>query len=363
MCLEDALPRVIDVLLSRSEFEEEGRSKKICHYTRRKRACAHAHGQKTCRRGSAHARTHMDKNMSTGEMDRFLRWRWSLYISLFLGWCCYYLCRKSFPSSTPNLIAEAGLTKDDIGVISSSFAVSYGFSKFFNSLLSDHVSARKMFSVGLVLSGLGCLLFPGSVSSIPISAALWFAEGVIQGLGWAPCAKLLKVWYPPSQMGTWWSILSSAGNVAAGTSPLLFTYLSSVFSWRVGFYIIGTITVTLGLAVVLTIKDSPSELGVELTFENSKSDDSNKHKHETSPPMLRWYSVLLYKDLWVVSVGYAVLYAVKMSIADWSLLYFMQVAGKPQAVAAACIGTMQFGAIVGLLCTGYVSDRIMTQVL
>ena len=287
-----------------------------------------------------------------------------MYVSLFLGWCCYYLCRKSFPSSTPNLIAEAGLTKDDLGVISSSFAVSYGFSKFFNSLLSDHVSAKKMFSAGLVLSGLGCLLFPSSVSSIPISATLWFAEGIIQGLGWAPCAKLLKVWYPPSQMGMWWSILSSAGNVAAGTSPLLITYLAAAFSWRVGFYIIGTITVTLGLIVVLTIKDSPSELGVKLPFEKSKSDGSTKHKYEKGEPspQLRWYSVLLYKDLWVVSGGYAVLSAVKTSVSDWSLLYFMQVAGKPQAVAAACIGTMQFGAIVGLLCTGYVSDRVMTQV-
>ena len=61
-------------------------------------------------------------------------------------------------------------------------------------------------------------------------------------------------------------------------------------------------------------------------------------------------------------MGYAVLYGVKGTIADWSLLYFMQTAGKPQAVAAACVGTMQFGAIVGLLCTGYVSDLIMTPV-
>ena len=285
-----------------------------------------------------------------------------MYVSLFLGWCCYYLCRKSFPSSTPNLIAEAGLSKDDLGVISSSFAVSYGFSKFFNSLLSDHVSARKMFSVGLVLSGLGCLLFPGSVASIPISATLWFAEGAIQGLGWAPCAKLLKVWYPASQMGTWWSILSSAGNVAAGTSPLLITYLSSLFSWRVCFYIIGTITVTLGLVVIFTIKDSPSELGIELTFEKKESSPKQKRETLESVSDLRWYSVLLYKDLWVVSVGYAVLSVVKTSVSDWSLLYFMQVAGKPQAVAAACIGVMQFGAIVGLLCTGYISDRAMTQV-
>jgi OPA family glycerol-6-phosphate transporter-like MFS transporter 4 len=268
---------------------------------------------------------------------RFFRWRWSLYASLFLGWCCYYFCRKTFPSCTPNLIAEDRLTKDDLGAISSSFAVAYGFSKFFNSLLSDHVSARRMFSAGLVLSGLGCLLFPVTVRSVPISASLWFAEGIIQGLGWAPCAKLLKVWYPPSQMGTWWSVLSSAGNVASGTSPLLITYISYTLSWRVGFYIVGTFTLLVGLVVVFTIKDSPSEVGVELVFEKTKSENTAKRKlTAVGSQSLKWYSVLLYGDLWVES-------------------------GKPQATAAACIGTMQFGAVVGLLCTGYISDRVMTQ--
>ena len=211
--------------------------------------------------------------------SRFLQWRWTLYISLFLGWCFYYFCRKSFPSSIPNLIADNGLSKDDVGAISSSFAVAYGFSKFFNSLLSDHVSARKMFSMGLVLSGLGCLLFPASTYSVPVSATLWFMEGVIQGLGWAPCAKLLKVWYPPSQMGTWWSILSSAGSVAAGIAPLIITYISSTFDWRVSFYIVGGLTIILGTCVFFTVKDSPSDMGIELTFQQKVKNPKRLTRH------------------------------------------------------------------------------------
>lgn len=293
--------------------------------------------------------------------SKFLRWRWTLYASLFFGWCSYYFCRKSFPSSIPNLIADNGLTKDDIGTISSCFAVAYGFSKFFNSLLSDHVSAKKMFSVGLVLSGLGCIAFPFATHSVPLSASLWFIEGVIQGFGWAPCAKLLKEWYPPSQMGTWWSILSSAGNVAAAISPLLITFLSSVFDWRISFHVIGAVTIAIGVAVLFLMKDSPSELGVELTFQKPKSDEKVKAEVINSTS-LRWYSPILYRDVWVASGVYAALYVIKNAVADWSILYFMQVAGKSQTVAAACVGMMQFGGIMGLLVTGYVSDLVMTSV-
>lgn len=287
----------------------------------------------------------------------FLRWRWALYTSLFLGWCSYYFCRKSFPASIPNLIADNGLSKDDIGTISSSFAAAYGFSKFFNSILSDHVSARKMFSVGLLLSGLGCFVFPFSAHSVPLSASVWFVEGIIQGLGWAPCAKLLKVWYPPSQIGTWWSMLSTAGNVAAAISPLLITYLSSVFNWRVSFTVIGAFTIAVGLIVSFTIKDSPSDVGVE-SFQKSKTEGKEVDKGSS----LRWYSPLFYGNLWVASAAYAALYVVKNAVADWSQLYFIQVANKSQAVSAACVGMMQIGGMTGLLVSGYVSDLFITPV-
>lgn len=289
----------------------------------------------------------------------FLRWRWALYISLFIGWCSYYFCRKSFPASIPNLIADNGLSKDDIGTISSSFAAAYGFSKFLNSILSDHVSARKMFSVGLLLSGLGCFVFPFSAHSVPVSASVWFVEGLIQGLGWAPCAKLLKEWYPPSQIGTWWSVLSTAGNVAAAISPLLITYLSSVFNWRVSFTVIGAIAIAAGLIVSFTIKDSPSEVGVDMSFHKTKTKGKEEVAKESS---LRWYSPLFYGNLWVASAVYAALYAVKNSVADWSQLYFIQAAGKSQAESAACVAMLQIGGITGLVVSGYVSDLFITPV-
>ena len=299
--------------------------------------------------------------MARASRTVFLRWRWALYISLFIGWCSYYFCRKSFPASIPNLIADNGLSKDDIGTISSSFAAAYGFSKFLNSILSDHVSARKMFSVGLLLSGLGCLAFPFSAHSVPVSSSVWFVEGLIQGLGWAPCAKLLKVWYPPSQIGTWWSMLSTAGNVAAAIAPLLITYLSSVFNWRVSFTVIGAITIAVGLMVSFTIKDSPSEVGVEMSFQKTKTEKRGR-KEVTKKSSLRWYSPLFYGNLWVASAVYAALYAVKNAVADWSQLYFIQVANKSQAVSAACVAMLQIGGITGLLVSGYVSDLFITPV-
>ena len=82
----------------------------------------------------------------------------------------------------------------------------------------------------------------------------------------------------------------------------------------------------------------------------------------TKKSSLRWYSPLFYGNLWVASAVYAALYAVKNAVADWSQLYFIQVANKSQAVSAACVAMLQIGGITGLLVSGYVSDLFITPV-
>lgn len=275
---------------------------------------------------------------------------------MFVGWSFYYLCRKSLASSMPSIIQENGFSKDDIGFIVSSHALAYGVSKFFSAILSDYVSAKGMFSLGLGLSGFCCLLFP-LTKSVPLCTAIWFVEGIVQGLGWAPCAKLLRTWYPPSQMGTWWSILSGAGNVAAGVSPIFFTYLSSVGSWRVSYYLVGSATSCLGLLVLITVKNSPNEVGIHTRFDSAKPDSEKKKNSPSS-----WYDVFFLKDLWVASAVYAILYLLKNGVADWTQLYFIQHAKKPVTMAATCMSVLQIGGLVGNLVAGYISDLCVTPV-
>ncbi len=295
----------------------------------------------------------------------FRKWRWTTYFSIFIGWSFYYFCRKVLPSSMPSLIQDQGFTKDNIGTITSSFSLAYGVSKLVCAILSDHMSSRSMFSLGLVLSGTCCLLFP-LVNSVAVCSTVWFMAGIVQGFGWAPCAKLLKVWYPPSRMGTWWSILSSAGNLAAAVSPILIAYVTSVTSWKFSYYLIGVTTAIIGLLVLSTIKNSPAEIGIQTPFGTSVSDKQTsrdkKSKKSDGSSGSSWYDVFFIVDIWVCGIVYALVYLFKVGVGDWSQLYFIEVAGKSQTVVAGCIGMMPIGGLVGNLVLGYVSDLIITPV-
>lgn len=77
------------------------------------------------------------------------------------------------------------------GLITSSQSAAYAISKFVSGVLSDQMSARWLFSSGLLLVGLVNVIFSWS-STVSAFAALWFLNGLAQGLGWPPCGKILR---------------------------------------------------------------------------------------------------------------------------------------------------------------------------
>lgn len=77
------------------------------------------------------------------------------------------------------------------GLITSSQSAAYAISKFVSGVLSDQMSARWLFSLGLFLVGVVNIAFSWS-SMVPVFAALWFLNGLAQGLGWPPCGKILR---------------------------------------------------------------------------------------------------------------------------------------------------------------------------
>ena len=77
------------------------------------------------------------------------------------------------------------------GLITSSQSLAYAISKFISGVLSDQLSARWLFSIGLFSVGGINVIFSLS-SSVAVFSGLWFLNGLGQGLGWPPCGKVLR---------------------------------------------------------------------------------------------------------------------------------------------------------------------------
>ena len=129
----------------------------------------------------------------------FERIRWTIYGSLFVGYSSYYFCRKSYTFAIPALINELSLKKNELGVITSGFSAMYGIGKFTGGLLSDTLSSRTMFTAGMLFTGIINILI-GITGKLWLLTLLWSINGLFQGFGWPPCAKLLRVWFSPYEV-------------------------------------------------------------------------------------------------------------------------------------------------------------------
>lgn len=268
------------------------------------------------------------------------------------------LIRHNFLSNISSLIEHQGFSRSDVGKISSCFSMSYGVSKFLGSVISDHVSPCLVFSGGLILAGTCSLAFP-LAHTVTLACVVWFVEGIMQGFGWPPCVILLKAWYPPSQMGRWWSVLGSAGNIILTILPLLTIFITSIFHWSMSYYAFGLCAIAMGVLVNFTIKDAPGDI---LT-DNTATKEQEKGKSSRNEQNVRkWYSVFFIPDLWMVSSVYAILYFLQGSCMFWSQQFLSQEVGMTDTQAAACFSLYQVGAVIGNVSAGPISDVFITPV-
>lgn len=95
---------------------------------------------------------------------------------------CHFMWSSIFTESSHSSVS---------GLITSSQTLAYAISKFISGVLSDQISARWLFSSGLLIVGAINVLFSQS-SSLTAFTFLWFVNGLGQGFGWPPCGKILR---------------------------------------------------------------------------------------------------------------------------------------------------------------------------
>ena len=102
------------------------------------------------------------------------------------------------------MMADLNMSKSDVGMIASNFALAYGMSKFIGSVVSDYVSCKNLFTLSIFCTSIFTIFF-GLGSNLYFLCGLWFLNGCVQGLGWPALASIIFDQYDQSTRGTVWS--------------------------------------------------------------------------------------------------------------------------------------------------------------
>ncbi|MBI1943194.1 MAG: MFS transporter [Betaproteobacteria bacterium] len=148
-----------------------------------------------------------------------------------------------------------------LGFVAALYFYPYAAMQLPSGVLADSVGPRKLFTAGSIVAGAGSLLFayaPG---------VAWLLAGrALVGLGVAVAfvsvLKLIASWYRDAEFATWVGVLMLIGNLGGMLGAYPLAWLAQIVSWRLVFAAAGAISLLVGLAIWLWVRDSPGEAGL-----------------------------------------------------------------------------------------------------
>ncbi|MCT4620873.1 MAG: MFS transporter [Marinisporobacter sp.] len=291
----------------------------------------------------------------------YKRYRFQVFMSIFIGYAAYYFIRKNFNMAAPYLIETYGYTKMQVGAVGSALGLAYGLSKFVMGNVSDRCNPRYFMAAGLILSGIINMLF-GYASSIPMLCVLMFLNGWFQGMGWPPCGRTITHWFSDKERGVKMSVWNVAHNIGGALVPTLaLAGLAICSTWRGMFYFPAAISIAIGIGILIFLKDTPQSVGLP-PIEEYKDDypevKVDDRERELSAKEILFKYVLSNKYIWYIAIANIFVYLVRYGIMDWIPIYLKEVKGFNIEEAGTAFALFEWAAIPGTIIVGWISDKI-----
>ena len=287
------------------------------------------------------------------------RLRWQILESTFIGYATFYFVRNNLPVVSKEMGQALHYSKGQIGDMLALTAISYGVGKFLMGAWSDRSNPRYFMPAGLLLTALCNFLF-GATSSYGVHLALWTLNGLVQGMGWAPCGRSLGHWYSIRERGTIFAFWNIAHNVGGGLTGLIAAYSTSLWGWRSAFYVPGILAVLCAAYLILRLRDTPQSMGLppveEYRNDHPRQGERDREVELGTRDLLVNY-VLKNRYLWLFAAANFFVYIARYSMLDWGPTYLKEVKHASLESGGLSTAIFEFAGIFSTILMGWLSDK------
>lgn len=305
----------------------------------------------------------------------FKSMRFRVFMGSFVGYAAYYLVRKNLSLASADMIAEGLIDKQGVGIAASAVSIAYAFSKFIMGTLSDRSDARKFLTVGLVLASLVMMavgFLPFSTVNMGVNVALLFAimlvVGVISGMGWPPCGRIMAYWFSNNERSFKMSLWNTSHTFGSGTLGIIAIFGVGLFAdmgiaqpWRANFIIPSMFALLLAAFCWWALRDTPESCGLPSVadWRNDHSGVKTKEKvGEKVPFKTQLFDyVLKNKWIWMIAFANAFVYLVRYGIGDWAPTYLQESGIMTAAESKMAFSVHNYVGALGTVVCGWISSR------
>lgn len=268
-------------------------------------------------------------------------------IIFFLGWVVIYAARSVLSPVMPQIETEFGLSKSQLGLISSLFFLAYTVLQVPAGMLGDRLGRKRILVSGFMLF----TLFMASISISPsflIFMLLWMLTGASQGVYYGPQYALSSEAIPKK-----WITLGSAV-IGSGMSfgIALGYYLSSFMieryhtTWKMPFLVMAIPVLIVALLMLVFIREKAPTAVEKMPAGNEK-----KSEFKFSDLFKNRNLLMAYITIFCSIYGFFV-------IITWLPYYLQKERGMDIVHAASIASIVPWISVLGTLICSYVSDKL-----
>jgi ACS family glucarate transporter-like MFS transporter len=282
--------------------------------------------------------------------DSFGATQTSLVALMFAFSVMSYFDRTIMSIAGPEIMKEFGIEPTQMGWVYSAFILGYAVFMIPGGDVADRLGPRNT----LALMGLAAAFFTALtplgghsglafLGVVPLLIAIRCGLGIVSAPLYPACARMCSAWIPMVQRARVQAFIIAGSCVGGAVSPILFSWLMSLYKWRGSFYLSAVATAALALAWVAYVRRLPR--GVE---------QSPGRRTEARS----WRRLLLNRNLALLTFAYFTLGYFEYIFFYWIYYYFGEVRHTGFAQSARYTTVIFLVMLVMMPLGGWISDRL-----
>ena len=275
--------------------------------------------------------------------------KWSIWWLLAFSFILVLFFRISTAVITDNLSKELGFTQLQISNIASLALYSYAIMQIPAGILIDKYGARKISSIGMIIGGMGSILF-GTINNIHLAYISRIMVGAGTSVIILSMFKLQGNWFKKEEFASITTKFSFIGNLGSVCATFPLVYLNDFIGWRNSFILIGTIGVVIGFSIYIIVRDTPKEYNFdEINIVEVQQIKLKEGLKSVFTNKATWYNSLILFSLVGISTAFTSL---------WGISYITDVYNVSKSVSAFIISFFTYGFVAGSIIMNFLFSKI-----
>ena len=284
---------------------------------------------------------------------RFVRARRVVFGIVLASFVLSFFHRTAPAAIASELTRAFAINSAVLGTVAATYFYVYTLLQIPVGVLADTLGPRRILSMGSIVAGAGSIAF-ALAPTWEVAAAGRTLVGVGVSVAFIAILKVSAVWFPANRFATLNGVTMFAGNLGAVIAGAPLAWIVTQASWRAVFLGLAALSIALGVATWLRVRDRPEQLGFAPVHAPAAAG---------AAAPAHWAQalgrVLANAATWpgfFVNVGIGGSYLAFAGL--WGVPYLEQTYGMTRVVAAEHTSLLLLGVAFGAVVVGMVSDRL-----